>query len=329
MYSCSSLIGLVSSKRRWQRPPNSCGDPEVERDRLRVADVEVAVRLGREARDDLRDPALAHVGGDDVADEVASLGAAAHLVEETSAGCGGSPRAPSRLEPQPALPAPAARGGAPALRAGARRRVRGRRLRPGARAALRARGRDRPRRGDRRRRAAGRRGDRVHRRRLHDHPFEPASFDLVLSVTSLHHMDAEPALARMAGLLRPGGTLALLGLGRSDYPRDLPRDLLAAAVDRGYRFARRVQLSEAPPAASAHDLPRDRGLVARTLPGARCGGICSGATRSSGPSRRARLRGPRERRARLSACCCAPAAPGRGARSSSPTWGSPAGSAPT
>src|SRR5438034_2136047 len=24
MYSCSSLIGLVSSKRRWQRPPNSC-----------------------------------------------------------------------------------------------------------------------------------------------------------------------------------------------------------------------------------------------------------------------------------------------------------------
>ena len=48
-------------------------DAEVERDRLRVADVEVAVRLGREAGHDLRDPALAHVGGDDVADEVASL----------------------------------------------------------------------------------------------------------------------------------------------------------------------------------------------------------------------------------------------------------------
>jgi hypothetical protein len=49
-------------------------DPEVERDRLRVADVEVAVRLGREARSDLRDPALAYVGGDDLTDEVASLG---------------------------------------------------------------------------------------------------------------------------------------------------------------------------------------------------------------------------------------------------------------
>ena len=61
-------------------------DPEVERDRLGVTDVEVSVRLGREACDDLRDPALAHVGGDDLADEVASFGsgriAGAHL-----AGC--------------------------------------------------------------------------------------------------------------------------------------------------------------------------------------------------------------------------------------------------
>src|SRR5690242_11888536 len=40
------------------------------------------------------------------------------------------------------------------------------------------------------------------------HPLEPASFDLVLSVTSLHHMDALRALERMAALLRPGGTLA-------------------------------------------------------------------------------------------------------------------------
>src|SRR5947208_17156212 len=45
-------------------------DPEVERDRLRVADVEVSVRLGREAAHDLRDPALAHAGGDDLAAEI-------------------------------------------------------------------------------------------------------------------------------------------------------------------------------------------------------------------------------------------------------------------
>ena len=50
------------------------GDAEVEADRLRVADVEVAVRLGREAGDRGRDPAGRDVGGDDVADEVAPLG---------------------------------------------------------------------------------------------------------------------------------------------------------------------------------------------------------------------------------------------------------------
>ena len=74
MYSCSSLAGLVSSKRRLQRPPNSRGDAEVEADRLRVADVQVAVRLGREARDDRADAAGPKVGGDDVADEVGALG---------------------------------------------------------------------------------------------------------------------------------------------------------------------------------------------------------------------------------------------------------------
>ena len=50
------------------------GDAEVEADRLGVADVEVAVRLRREAGDDGLVPALAQVGGDDLADEVAALG---------------------------------------------------------------------------------------------------------------------------------------------------------------------------------------------------------------------------------------------------------------
>ncbi len=70
MYSCSSLTGFVSSKRRLQRPPNSRRDAEVEADRLGVADVQVAVRLRREAGDDRRRPAGREVGGDDVADEV-------------------------------------------------------------------------------------------------------------------------------------------------------------------------------------------------------------------------------------------------------------------
>jgi hypothetical protein len=49
-------------------------DAEVEADRLGVADVQVAVRLRRKAGDDGRVPAVPHVGGHDLADEVAPLG---------------------------------------------------------------------------------------------------------------------------------------------------------------------------------------------------------------------------------------------------------------
>ena len=43
---------------------------EIEADRLGMADMEVAVRLRREAGDDLPEPAGVAVGGDDVADEI-------------------------------------------------------------------------------------------------------------------------------------------------------------------------------------------------------------------------------------------------------------------
>lgn len=39
------------------------------------------------------------------------------------------------------------------------------------------------------------------------HPFDPGRYDVVLSVATLHHLPAPSALARMAGLLRPGGML--------------------------------------------------------------------------------------------------------------------------
>lgn len=46
-------------------------DPEIQADRLGVADMEVAVGLGREAGDDRAFPAAFQIGADDVADEVA------------------------------------------------------------------------------------------------------------------------------------------------------------------------------------------------------------------------------------------------------------------
>lgn len=52
-------------------------------------------------------------------------------------------------------------------------------------------------------------------------PFEPGSLDLISSVASLHHMDAEAALRRMSDLLRPGGAGVVVGLAREGSPADL------------------------------------------------------------------------------------------------------------
>ncbi|HEY5984994.1 MAG TPA: class I SAM-dependent methyltransferase [Streptosporangiaceae bacterium] len=68
------------------------------------------------------------------------------------------------------------------------------------------------------------------------HDFEPASFDAIVSVAALHHMDAAVALGRMRQLLRPGGTLAVVGLARRRYPRDLPVEVAAIAAHQVLRM---------------------------------------------------------------------------------------------
>jgi SAM-dependent methyltransferase len=70
------------------------------------------------------------------------------------------------------------------------------------------------------------------------HPFPPASFDLIASVATLHHMDAAAGLARMRDLLRPGGVVAVVGLARSVMPEDLPRDLAGAVAGTLHRVAK-------------------------------------------------------------------------------------------
>ena len=47
-----------------------------------------------------------------------------------------------------------------------------------------------------------------------DCPLAEDSFDLVLSVASLHHMDFDRALAKMRDVTRPGGVVAVLGLAK-------------------------------------------------------------------------------------------------------------------
>jgi SAM-dependent methyltransferase len=60
---------------------------------------------------------------------------------------------------------------------------------------------------------------------------QPESFDVIVSVAALHHMNEPAALSRMRELLRPGGTLAVVGLARSRL-RDLPADAAGVVAHR-------------------------------------------------------------------------------------------------
>jgi SAM-dependent methyltransferase len=100
-------------------------------------------------------------------------------------------------------------------------------------------------------------------------PFQPASFDFVVCVAALHHMDATAALRRMRELLRTGGVLAVLGLPRSRYPLDLPRDAAATIVSRAYRLSKRGWESPAPTVwPPPLTFPELRALAESLLPGA-------------------------------------------------------------
>jgi 2-polyprenyl-3-methyl-5-hydroxy-6-metoxy-1,4-benzoquinol methylase len=102
------------------------------------------------------------------------------------------------------------------------------------------------------------------------HAFEAESFDLVASVAALHHMDATMALARIRDLLCPGGTLAIVGLARTELPRDLPFAVAGAVASRFYRltstYSDHASPTVWPPPESFRSM---RALAHRALPGAR------------------------------------------------------------
>jgi SAM-dependent methyltransferase len=99
---------------------------------------------------------------------------------------------------------------------------------------------------------------------------EPESFDFICSVATLHHLDAAAGLERMAGLLRPGGRLVVVGLARSGSPLDLA--LAAGGVVAHRILVRRHGLTEVsaptvwPPPVTFGGMRR---IGRRLLPGAR------------------------------------------------------------
>lgn len=102
------------------------------------------------------------------------------------------------------------------------------------------------------------------------HPFEPESFDIVASVATIHHMDAAAMLRRCAELTRPGGHVGVVGIGKMEMPRDLPRAALSSAATWYYRVIKGRTLWDHsapivwPPPTTEREI---RALSATVLPG--------------------------------------------------------------
>lgn len=101
------------------------------------------------------------------------------------------------------------------------------------------------------------------------YPLMPASFDVVASVATIHHLpDLDTTLTRLAELTTPGGTVAVIGLARSSRLLDHAYDIAGLIQHR--RLARRFGVWEhsAPTAPPLHTYTDVRRSAARVLPGA-------------------------------------------------------------
>jgi len=89
-----------------------------------------------------------------------------------------------------------------------------------------------------RQRVAGREHVEVRQADVLTADLEPASFDAVLAVASLHHLGLRPGLVRLASLVAPGGLLGIVGLARSRTGYDLAHDAVGAVRTRVERRRR-------------------------------------------------------------------------------------------
>ena len=102
------------------------------------------------------------------------------------------------------------------------------------------------------------------------YPLPAESFNLVASVAALHHMDATAGLTRMRQLLLPGGTLVVVGLARSRYPRDLPFEIAAVLGNAAHRMTKGYWEQTAPTVWPPPPIyPQMRRVADQVLPGVR------------------------------------------------------------
>ena len=95
------------------------------------------------------------------------------------------------------------------------------------------------------------------------------SFDAVVSVATLHHMDAAAGLSRFAELVRPGGVVAVIGLAANNW-WDLPYAVIGQCVRVAVGMARGYWEHSAPmawpPSTTYLEIKR---LAHNVLPGVR------------------------------------------------------------
>jgi SAM-dependent methyltransferase len=101
---------------------------------------------------------------------------------------------------------------------------------------------------------------------------QPGSFDAVVSVAVVHHLDLASALGRMRDLVRPGGVVAVIGLARSRSPIDLSHDARGFVATRvkarsngGAHWETAAPKVWPPP----HTYTEARRIAERVLPGVR------------------------------------------------------------
>jgi 2-polyprenyl-3-methyl-5-hydroxy-6-metoxy-1,4-benzoquinol methylase len=70
------------------------------------------------------------------------------------------------------------------------------------------------------------------------YPFDPESFDVVVCVMALHHLDTTEGLERLASLVRPPGVLGVIGAGRMQLPHDIPYELAGAVGTRLHKLTK-------------------------------------------------------------------------------------------
>ncbi|MCK7622324.1 class I SAM-dependent methyltransferase [Streptomyces sp. RS10V-4] len=96
------------------------------------------------------------------------------------------------------------------------------------------------------------------------------AYDFICSVTAVHHMDFAAALTRMREVLRPGGTLVVVGLAREAGPGEWAALIAAAPIVRVTKILRRARTPEGMPVAAPRMSYRQVRTAARDLlPGVR------------------------------------------------------------